>query len=446
MPRPPGSRNKKTIEREAAAKAALTPALLPSAPFEDGNPRAEESITSTITSMSPPSQAGQHCEYPAPNGDKWRVEDGQRLLKDFGLDLSELPKWHEALAPNKNVWHLLRRHYAIAPLIGESNVEYLRPASLEEIGVPLSMDAAQLGEQIESAKQFWIRWRMSHKSNVEKPAVIAPPVPEDKAAALLKRYGFSDLSDKDQRAYAAQRLVDFEHKLSDEEGGSIPPQAIRLELQLANIDTILDELAKEVRTNEVKRKDYDSWLSTRNKTATQYLEIMKALNATQEQNPSAQRKLANIDCLGTLVKAVQEYEARGDTELLDGIHAAGEFQFLVTPTSLRPAQYRPDAVQMLNDALKHENFWNPEYVPPSLPRQIHRRLLKGFREGVLSATAADGKIIEMDDDESAAPSHEYDNGEPSSTAMPMTTGRDVVAVQQPVSRIKRTAGNEFVAG
>jgi hypothetical protein len=391
--RPKGSKNKKTVEREAAARAAEKP-LIPPEPFSE-----QSAVVQAHETTTKPAPAAQNfIEYVAPSGEHWRIEDGKMLMADFSVEPAEVPAWHQAMAPEKQTWHLLRSRYAIAPLAGEANPEYLQPKSSEEVGKPLGLSGQDVQGQIDNAKAFWMRWKTANKSKLDLPPAAAPPIPEDEVRVSLERYGFSDLPDQAHRQYAAQRLRDFKHKLEDEEGASLPPQAIRLELQLINIDKIIDKLAKTAENNKDDRDEMRTWMNTREKVAGQHVSIMEALNATQAQNPSVQRKIAFIDCLGTLVKGMQDYESRGDTTLIDGLHTAGEVKFLVTPTSLRPAQYRPDVVAILKDALKHENLWDPNYIPPTLDRGTHRRLLKSMQESLRAATEQDGALPDVEDD------------------------------------------------
>ena len=72
------------------------------------------------------------------------------------------------------------------------------------------------------------------------------------------------------------------------------------------------------------------------------------------------------DSLGHLAKAMQEYYADGNNALVDGLFTAAEIKLLVTPTSLRPAQYRPDLPMLVEQW--RANFWNPEWEGVKLPR------------------------------------------------------------------------------
>jgi hypothetical protein len=94
------------------------------------------------------------------------------------------------------------------------------------------------------------------------------------------------------------------------------------------------------------------------------------------------------DSLGRLAKAMQEYYADGNNALVDGLFMATETKLLVTPTSLRPAQYRPDLPMLVEQW--RANFWNPEWEGANLPREMHRFLLATFKKA--SEEFGEGKI------------------------------------------------------
>src|SRR5438045_6090611 len=77
MPRPPGSKNKKTIEREAAERSRQE-SLLPAEPFSETAARATAFAAEPTPLPSVRSPAEQNfIEYVAPNGSRWRIENGK---------------------------------------------------------------------------------------------------------------------------------------------------------------------------------------------------------------------------------------------------------------------------------------------------------------------------------------------------------------------------------
>jgi hypothetical protein len=140
------------------------------------------------------------------------------------------------------------------------------------------------------------------------------------------------------------------------------------------------------------QKALDDLVQRRSSLQSTYENTLERLGATQEQNPGYRAKVAFGDSLGHLAKAMQEYYADGNNALVDGLFTAAEIKLLVTPTSLRPAQYRPDLPMLVEQW--RANFWNPEWEGMKLPREMHRFLLATFKKA--SEEFAVGKIAEMD--------------------------------------------------
>lgn len=362
----------------------------------------------------PPPAAPIFVEYFAPNGEKWRVEQGAALLETFSLSTESIGAWHGAMAPEERIWRILRWRFAIAPLLaGAADADFMVPISTEAIAEKLTVESKAIEEEIDAAKAFWVRWQMANKKTGDwkpetgKSEEIERSTPTEREAAL-KLHGFSDLHDEEEALYAFTRINDLKHKLEDEEGKTIAQRCIRVELRIRRNDAIMAKLeraAADPDTDAEKatalRADINSYHTIAGDLSKNHLELMKAMNATQEQNPSVQRKVAFVDCLGQVTRAIQEYESRGDNTLIDGMFAAAEVKILTTPMSLRPPQYRFDIVMATRDAMKHENLWNPEYEPPAADRAMYRRM-RGALAAVLSAAENEsGSVIEMEDDEGA---------------------------------------------
>jgi hypothetical protein len=83
-----------------------------------------------------------------------------------------------------------------------------------------------------------------------------------------------------------------------------------------------------------------------------------------------------------MVKAYQEFYRDGGQLLIDGMFTEAEVKLLMTPTTLRPAQYRPDLPLMVEEWKR--NFWDANYDSKSaaIPRAAHRVLAGGVPERV----------------------------------------------------------------
>jgi len=69
-----------------------------------------------------------------------------------------------------------------------------------------------------------------------------------------------------------------------------------------------------------------------------------------------------------MVKAYQEFYRDGSQLLIDGMFTEAEVKLLMTPTTLRPAQYRPDLPLMIEEWKR--NFWDAKSA--AIPRAAHR--------------------------------------------------------------------------
>jgi hypothetical protein len=439
MGRRKGSLNKATL----AKLHAETPALGAQSAFQtakremDGGTKDEAPRQSDTT----PAPAPIFVEYFAPNSEKWRIERGAALLETFGLSADHLGAWHGAVAPEERVWRILRWRFAIAPLLaGPLDADYMVPLSGEDIAAKLSVEPKAIEEEIDAAKAFWVRWQMANGTKSEvgnvKAEEIERSTPTERETAL-KLHGFSDLHDEEEQLYAFTRINDLKHKLEDEEGKTIAQRCIRVELRIRRNDAIMAKLERAAAAPDTDadkasslRSDINSYHTIAGDLSKSHLELMKAMNATQEQNPSVQRKVAFVDCLGQITRAMQEYESRGDNTLIDGMFTAAEVRILTTPLSLRPAQYRPDLVMVTRDAMKHENLFRPDYEPPAADRAMYRRM-RGAMAAMLSAAENEtGSVVEMEgDDEAFGPTGEdvisevpavVTGAEPSQNAAPLS--------------------------
>ncbi|MFT6862693.1 MAG: hypothetical protein ACJAVK_001252 [Akkermansiaceae bacterium] len=77
-----------------------------------------------------------------------------------------------------------------------------------------------------------------------------------------------------------------------------------------------------------------------------------------------------------IIDRQKQYYANPENLLMDGVFTPAEIEFQMTPTDFRPPQYRPDFVATINEAMKPENLWNPEFKSKSPGRAATRMLLK----------------------------------------------------------------------
>jgi hypothetical protein len=127
---------------------------------------------------------------------------------------------------------------------------------------------------------------------------------------------------------------------------------------------------------------------------------------------------------------MQEWYAKRERKLLDGIFTGEEIMWLLTPTEFRPAQYRPDIVVRLHEALRPENLWAEDYEPSPVQRNACRILSRIVRQASEEIAAErDAEIKDsVDPDEATedapAPAADFPVPIPSFAGAPVPDGED----------------------
>lgn len=339
-------------------------------------------------------------------------------------------------------------------MIGDSDPSFLVPNSHESIAERMGMTPGMVRAEIFAAVEFWRKWSSANAKKDAPEKMMKAALPMEEALHLMAMHGFNheDYPLEVDRLFIGQRILDLQGKLEDDEGRVLAQSAIRMELQLRAMDSLVLNLQDDIKHESVPsvkgelRKELKDLTGMITSQRAQYLAAMKALEATQAQNPNQRRKVAFGDCLGQLVRAIQEYEAKGDSALVDGVFTALEVELLMRPMSLRPVQYRPDIVAIVNDSMKHENLWNPEYESPVMPRHVYRKFSKAWRDAA-SSLQEDERVVDMEEGikiDEEEESEQVVMGDLSTTESAPVVESDAVPVRaRRVNRGRRSVGDDF---
>lgn len=396
--------------------------------------------------------AGGFLEYRAHDGTAWRCDRVADLFSDFKITGSEaekakrLSEWHQVMCPVPNTWQMLRRWYRVAPLIGSLHPDDMREWSREDLARSMGFSAALFDKQMQEAWDFWHRVQMEKElatRMVETAGVEA--LDEKKIAELVNRHGFQTVPVQ-EHPYVALRIMDMSHLFELAEGRMLAQSAIFQELMMRAQQRKIGHAMQ----GDDKGGELEKLYASLQKLQTSYEATLEKLGATQDQNPNFRQRVAFNDSVGQISKAIMAYYADDDTAMIDGIFTQSEVKLLLTPTTLRPAQYRPDLVLLAQDW--KANFWKVDYVAAKLPRQTMQRLTKGFDEGVRAQMVEDGEVpadmedgegelLEMAGEAMGAPADGDDPGADVGAAMPDILPLDDAAP----TRRGAPAGNEYVA-
>ena len=394
----------------------------PEPPGEDAGDTRSTDAQGRLPAATGATAAGfDFVNYAAPDHEKWRVERGSDLIRDFELEGPEsLTVWHAAMGAGGTpattgeerelMWSLLRRVYGIAPFLGVEDPDDIRAWPIEELASSRGMSARQIENHLAGARMYWKRVRAeSRKSEVgnrksESKSEKSEP-DDDEVERLLLEQGFGDIQDAAERRYIASRIKDFGPWLESEHLRGTARSAIQQE---AAIFYVLDPSIRELR---VKIGEKKGLAHSTEKENSQLLSLIKArreeqqalestlstLGMTEASGGGLKKKLVLNDWLSALFDAVRAANADGDRALVDGFFEAAEIELLITPTTLRPAQYRPDLIVSLLEAKEH--LWEKEWSPTPISRRVCRTLKKAWDAALAAARADEGEVPKADSSE-----------------------------------------------
>lgn len=347
--------------------------------------------------------------------EQWRAEEGEKLLSDFEMPMvagrEALGRWHLAFAGTE-IWKMLRRLYGINPLLGGAEGEsFQQPISLQEYASLEGLSLRAVESALEGAKTYWIRWQAQEELRTQRqnrqtappPQEVsvkeAEPMGEAEVDRLLLANGFVGIKDAQERVYIAGRIGELEPWLESEQSRAVARSLIQQEVM---VFFVLDRAIAATREDmeEKKQKGHDAvksgeqllkLMKERRDSQAGIESTMKQLGMDEARNASLKKKISFKDTIGTLMDGVAAYYSDADTALIDGVYTAAEIELLVTPFTLRPAQYRPDVVVACWEAM--QNFWDRDYVPTPASRLTLRRLRSGFAAGLAAIRSEEGESI-----------------------------------------------------
>jgi len=381
----------------------------------DLEPESEE-----LTAPEPPAPdapvaaavSGKHLDYRAGES-LWRVERAEELLAHFTIQLDQVPEWHKALVGQGQKWEIIRRYFGVGPCVTD-DPEQWRARDCVAIGKELGLTGPAVQGEIEHAGILYAQLRMlgggdQKVRQMEESFGIHRALDAEAAAEILGRYGFGQLEDDRERMWAAQRLREMQHLLDVEEAKSIVMNAIRQELAINWYDEEISKVrarARDVTTVGVTSKARDEIQKLRKEqqaTITQHQVTMKALGATQAQQPSQRAKMQFQDSVGFMIEGAQKFMAEGDNALIDGMFTAAEVQLLCKPYLERAPQYRPDIC--IQTYFAAQRFWDPDYEGNKLSRDWTRKLKAAW--GRVFEDIAEGADESLEDWDKAEEENEF---------------------------------------
>lgn len=350
---------------------------------------------------------------PVPDAPKWQIEDWRALTTAFTLSMKDVPSWHHALVGQGRPWEIVRRIYQIAPLFGnEVTPDDEKRWTLAELSQKWTVPEKTLAADHAAIIAFWKETKgnadLQERLNIHAALPdfgTGPQVEDSEIAPLLIRFRFDHIEEPKERKRVANRVLELRaqfdvpayretaRQIVIMEGlmMSYEKQLVGLQRQLDKMNQNSEDLAGKTAISLDER--FRQAQKALTDLTTKHRELLAEIGAETEE-ADEQRRLA-IDTFGYTTEAMIRYYSKGNRDLVDGVHTAGEVLFLLTPTDVRDfQQYRPDVVTRINEALQPQNLWKDGYKPTVVQRDACR-LLKKLCDG-LTEEPAGSRIEEID--------------------------------------------------
>jgi hypothetical protein len=340
-------------------------------------------------------------EYLAPDGSKWRVERGDEFCRTFAIEgdamrrAETVAEVQRALIGQTLAWTVVRRRYGLFPVVGLDDPREMLPASAEEVAAEMGLPLKEIESLEAQARVLWRR-RQSTANEVRAEGDEGAEMTPREQANLLRKYGFPTDLPEEERAFLAMRIRDLAPMIESDNLRSAVRSMLQDEMNLFFIldpairalKNKIDEESREKRSIINESDRLQKLLTSRKATQDSVLTTMKELGISDVSN-NLKRKRRVQDSLGGMMKAMQEYYAKGDRSLIDGVFTELEVEILCLDYDIRPAQYRPEPAFIVPEAI--ERLFDPNFAPPKFPRRAHRRLRSAFQSALAAAREDDGE-------------------------------------------------------
>lgn len=311
-----------------------------------------------------PAAASAPWEYSI-SGEPWRCWKSAELAAEFGLTAGEVAEFHAVAQAMPRSWLIVRRLYGLVPVVPAPGTEPedLRPWGAPELAASLGLTRPQMQSELHALRGHWD----GRKTPVlAAPAAEAPAAPREELALetpeqVLARQGFPDIQFRTQAEGERflKRVEDFAPLLREAAASGMARELLIHELRIARLDAQLD-------APNAMRENGAEWrllLKTRTELSERYEGLMKLI---LDKFPWAQQVAGKVTLKGVMSEitaGILAYKARGDTQLLDGVHTALEIQVLCRMSAQAPQpRYRAGKVVYLNEARAglHDPSWQSQ--------------------------------------------------------------------------------------
>jgi hypothetical protein len=339
------------------------------------------------------------------DGAPWLCQRFNLLATEIPLQQDQLALFHSVAISKPRGWLIVRRLFGIWPVVPPSGTDTddLRLWQREELREALGLTRPQLQAELDAVRGAWQGVKPKEEEVRGQRSEVREPRAEFEFpdSELLKRHGFGiRFQNSEEAAWFAQRVRDYEKVLNEKFASGLARNALMTELRIYQIDAFLNDsgLCKtgcnEWKTNLKLRQELDS----------NYQDQIAQIKELCPWAGAIAGKFTFTGTLSDVTKAVQEYAARNDTRLIDGIFAATEILVECRRSTQAPEpRYRAGLVVFLNAA--KAGLWDPNWKPPFEPPKL-KQIDAAWKAAL--AAAGDEAGEKVPDLEQDGPGGEYE--------------------------------------
>lgn len=304
----------------------------------------------------------------------WRVSRWEVMTAELGVTAEQLTDFHTWASKFPRAWTLVRRLFGVMPVsvpLGGDPDDY-RVWSPNELASAFGLDGRAFQAELEAVRSGWAAVIL--RNTTPAPPATAPAKPQADLLVtdeeFLREFGFPEAlfetgeihERQADRAWFCLRARDWERLLRDRNASRLAVQVLIKDLRLRRANIQLCRLeAKALGEVDQERKrgtQVRDLNATIRDLETSYQEQLQALQELAPWFNVTGRQVTVTGAIGELIAAVQEYEARGDSRLMDGIFTALEIQVLMRSSQQVPEpQYRAGWVTYVNES--RQFLWDP---------------------------------------------------------------------------------------
>lgn len=367
-------------------------------------------------------------EFKGSDGRLWRLEKVESFCAEFelgevGLDLERLTSFLEALhfsllrPENERVWLIVRRLFGIMPVtlkLKDDVSQWERWDAVRLCG-ELGISADKFQEEMKALRAGMraLVGREEKESENPPPGVARgssnAPVLVETPTELLTKYGYSASMFQAQVSYRREvedgkfkwetrpreqvendlemqwfcgRVKEMEKLLARSNTVQLARGQLMHELRMRRAEVDLFKYTAGTEEYEKARKDYEAAEKSHQEVLSKIAEVAPWAN----QNA---KEVGLAGCVSDIIKGMQDWHARADKKLVDGLFTAAEIQVqLRTSVQFPKPRYRAGWVMAIVEARK--SLWDPAFKSQFKESDL-KKMDRGFAGAIEEVMAEDGE-------------------------------------------------------